>query len=429
MTRINTFILILFCLISYRINSQNNSEEKNRILLKDVSIIDAISDSAKKGSVLIEGKVITKVKYQGNLKAPKGTIIYNLDGKYVIPGLIDAHVHLGTDPSGSDNIKVNEKRLAYLLKNGVTTVRDMAGDTRYLAYLSRSAMLNEIESPDIYYSALMAGNTFFDDPRTHSSAKGAEPGNVPWMKAVDLETNFPLAIAQAKGTGATGIKIYADLDSVVIQKVTEEAHRQNLKVWAHASVFPAKPLSVVNAGVDVLSHSTLLAWEGVDFLPSSAKRRYISQEDFHLNNPAFEKLIQKMKEIGCMLDATLAIYKADRFDKSISEQGVELTKLAHQQGVKIGVGTDNLNLKNLPETAPILSEMQALINEVGMTNLEAIQSATIINAEIIGIQNLTGSIEVGKLANLVVLQGNPLEDIEHIGKVDIVIKRGVVFNP
>jgi len=74
--------------------------------------------------------------------------------------------------------------------------------------------------------------------------------------------------------------VYADLSIPVIKKIVAEAHTQDLKVWSHATVFPARPLEIVEAGVDVVSHATLLAWEGVDSIGGSAKRRYAVQESF-----------------------------------------------------------------------------------------------------------------------------------------------------
>ena len=141
-----------------------------------------------------------------------------------------------------------------------------------LAFLSRAAALNEIVSPDIYYSALMAGKTFFDDPRTHQSAREASPGECAWMKGVDKNTNIQLAVAEAKGVGATGIKIYADLDGLVIENIVREAQKLELKTWSHATVFPAGPLDLVQAGVEVLSHANLLAWEGCGFIGSQCKK-------------------------------------------------------------------------------------------------------------------------------------------------------------
>ncbi len=418
---IGVFLMMLS--LSLLLQAQGETKDSTYILLKNAWIIDGISIITKKGDVLIKDQQIENIKYQTVIIPPKNTIIYDLTNKYIIPGLIDAHVHLGTDPSGFDNLEDTKKRLIYLLKNGITSVRDMAGDTRFLGYLSRAAALNEIHSPDIYYSALMAGSTFFDDPRTHASAKGAEPGNCAWMKGVDLQTDMKLAIAEAKGTGATGIKVYADLETDVIQKIVQAAHRQKLKVWSHAAVFPAKPQAIVNIGVDVISHSTLLAWEGVDYLPSSAKGRYVKQANFDINNPVFNKLVSSMQAKGTILDATLATYQHERFDSTIFLQGVALTQLAHQNGVKIGVGTD-MSVHDFPKVAPLFQEMEILINQVGMSPMEVIKAATLVNAEMIGMDKKIGSIEIGKQADIVVLNKNPLEDIKQIGTVEYVFKRG-----
>lgn len=399
----------------------------NIYILKNANIINGIDENGyKQGTLFVEGMQIKEIIYEKDPKIPKGAITIDLEGKYIIPGLIDAHVHFGTDPSNKDNLTDTKKRLAYLLENGITAVRDMAGDTRYLAFLARSASLNEIPSPDLYYSALMAGRSFFDDPRTHTSGKGAQPGDCSWMKAVDLHTDMKLAVAEAKGTGATGIKIYADLGIDVIRKIVDEAALQNIKVWSHATVFPAKPLPIVDAGVEVVSHATLIAWQGVNNLPSSAKERYIRQQEFDLNQPIFDHLFKLMKQKGTILDATLTTYKRDRFDKSIYTRGIALTRLAYKKGIKIAVGTD-VNLSPLPKVPPLFQEMEILTKEVGMTPMEVIKAATITNAEAIGIEQVTGSIEINKQADLVILNNNPLEDIGNIKDILYVIKKGKIY--
>lgn len=422
MKKITTLLLVL---LSFSINTftQNEKVESTFILLKNAYIIDGVSDAAKKGAILIKDNQIEKVVYDKAILPPKGTIIYDLTDKFLLPGLIDAHVHFGTSPSGSDNLEATIKRLAHLLKNGVTSVRDMAGDTRFLGFLARNAALNEMLSPNIYYSALMAGSTFFDDPRTHASAKGATPGDCPWMKAVDLKTDMKLAIAEAKGTSASGIKVYADLEANVIEKIVAEAHRQNIKVWSHATVFPAKPLAIVKAGVDVVSHATLLAWEGLDYLPTSAKGRYAVQDNFDANTPVFKNLVTTMQAHGTILDATLAIYQHERFDTTIFQQGVELTKLAYENGVKIGVGTD-MGVKDFPTPIPLIKEMEILVNQVGMSPIEVLKAVTLTNAEMIGQENKIGTLESGKQADIIVLNANPLTDISNVSAIKYIFKRG-----
>lgn len=394
-----------------------------RVLLH-ANVINAIDNEVHSNSTLIiEGDHIKQIYYGSEGTIPSGAITYDLSGNYVIPGLIDGHVHFGTDPSGSDAEELTKRRLAFFLHSGITAVRDMAGDTRFLGFMSREAALGEITSPDIYYSSLMAAPSFFDDPRTHASANGAVAGQTSWMKAVTKDTDFKVAVAEAKGTGATGIKIYADLTADLIAKITEQAKLQHMKVWSHAAVFPAKPMEVVKAGVDVVSHSTLLAWEGVDYLPSSAKGRYIEQKDFDVNKPVFEKLMVEMKKRNTLLDATVATYKNERFETTIYPQGIALTKLAYKHGIKIGAGTD-MGLRENAKEAPLFIEMELLVNEVGMTPMDVIKAATIINAEIIGVEKKIGSLEAGKQADLVVLRSNPLDNIRNTTDIRFVFKKG-----
>lgn len=81
--------------------------------------------------------------------------------KYLIPGLIDTHVHHATSPDDSDNDQVTRQRLRNLLRGGVTSVRDMGGDNRVLSSLKRRAKADVIQSPDIYYSVIIGGKEFF----------------------------------------------------------------------------------------------------------------------------------------------------------------------------------------------------------------------------------------------------------------------------
>lgn len=412
-------ILWLFVVLSFLVKAQE-SIDSSRVYLRNAFILDFQTEEFKVGSILMEDDIIQKVEY-GKSDAVKGIVNYDFKNKYIIPGLIDAHVHLGTIPNGTDNFEAATARLEHLLKNGVTTVRDMAGDARYLNYLARIALLDEISAPDIYFSALMAGASFFADPRTQLAAQGVKAGTAPWMRAVDTATNFEIAIAEAKGTGATGIKIYANLDAKVIQQIIKAAHAQGMKVWAHGTVFPAKPSELIE--VDALSHATLLAWEGADEIPENAFKRYKKEFDFDIENPVYKDLMSAFYKNETILDATIAVFRSR--DEVSYQQGVALTKLAYRNQVKIAVGTDihvDVSKKNLP----IIQEMKYLHEDVGMSPIDILKSATIINAETLGKEDKIGSIEVSKKANLVILNANPLKKITNCSKVKAVFKNGKV---
>ena len=142
------------------------------------------------------------------------------------------------------------------LFGGITTVRDMAGDTRSLANLARASLINEIAAPDIYFSALMAGPSFFSDPRTIMAALGGTPGDVPWMQSITADTDITIAVAKARGTSATGIKMYANLESDEVRRIIEESRKQRFPVWAHIEVYPASIFDTI--GANAVSHVCMI---------------------------------------------------------------------------------------------------------------------------------------------------------------------------
>ena len=151
-----------------------------------------------------------------------------------------------------------------------------------------------------------------------------------------------------------------------------------------------------------------------------------NRKNFKVNSPVFKQLVKTMQAKGTILDATLATYQNERFDSTIFLQGVELTKLAYENGVKIGVGTDK-GVQNFREVPPLFKEMDILVNKVGMKPMDVLKAATITNAEMIGKEQEIGSIKVGKKADLVILEKNPLVDIKNIGSTKYVFKNGLVI--
>jgi len=361
-----------------------------------------------------------------NYRAPKGTKVVNVLGKFVIPGLINSHVHLATsaNPSAAKSYLVRE------LYSGVTAVRDMAGDVRLLAELKREAEFDEIPSPDIYYAAVMAGPAFFQDPRTHQAARGRVAGEVPWMQAVTVETNLPLAVAQARGTGATAIKVYADVSAPLLSAITLEAHRQHMLVWAHAAVFPARPSEVADAGVDVMSHACMLGYEVSDPIPPAATHPPVPVEVQKLERPnaLLDALLSDMKQRGTILDATLYVYYSD--DSGIDCKYALAAKLAgeaYRAGIRLSAGTDDEPGDSGDSFSALPQELMLLVHDAGLTPADAIQSATINGARTIGRESDVGSIEVGKLADFVILDMDPMSDIANVRSIYMTIKNGIGY--
>jgi len=300
----------------------------------------------------------------------------------------------------------------------------MAGDGRVLAALSREAQLDEIPSPDIYFSALMAGPEFFTDPRTASSSAGGIPGKMPFMQAISDTTNLVLAVAEAKGTGAKGIKLYANLSPMMVSKIVAEANKQHMKVWGHAWLQEAKPSDLIRAGVSSLSHAPLFIREVQTEIPQAWKR---TQEPAFWDKalPDFSGLFDSMKSRRVLLDATLLTYKkwaeSDSTVRWDYELGKRITAKAYKAGVLICAGTDTDQEQFVQE------EMRLLVSDAGFLPIDAIISATQNGAIALGIEAERGTIAIGKTADLLILDQNPLSNIDNVGSVYLVVKNGGIY--
>ena len=395
-------------------------------MLVGVTVWDGTGGPARPNqSVLIEGQRIAAISPAGSRPVPSGARVYDLRGSYLIPGLIDTHVHVATDPSGEDSRARTEERLRGALLGGVTAVRDMAGDVRALGSLQRDALLGEITSPDIYYAALFAGPAFFADPRTQDASRGLIPGQVPWMRAITDTTDIHQAVAEARGTGATAIKLYAELSGEQARRITTEAHAQGLKVWAHAALRPARPIEVVAAGVDAVSHVNLVAL-AMDSARRATALHAPAKDPLDLEDAGLDSLFSLMVQRHVIFEPTLLIF-ADS-PPALRLAGA-LTRLAHRRGVTLLAGTDTLGAAGSDSLAlPNLHrELELLVTLAGLSPAEALESATRDAAVVLGAQRVRGTIEVGKLADAVILRSDPLRDIRNTRSIQLVLKRGRVY--
>jgi hypothetical protein len=191
-----------------------------KTLYCDVTLIDGTGAAPRPHQdILVRGERIVAIGSHGAVPADKLTLRVNLSGRFIIPGLIDSHVHLATPPNTAQAKAVLRRDLY----GGVTAVRDMADDLRPVAELGRESLTGELPAPDIYFAALVAGPSFFNDPRTAAASFGVTPGEALWMQAITSRTNMVEAIARARGTSATAIAIYADLPSSLVNALVREA--------------------------------------------------------------------------------------------------------------------------------------------------------------------------------------------------------------
>lgn len=402
------------------------------VLYSDVTLIDGTGAPPRAhADILVRGDRIAAVGPHGSVKAD-GARIVDLAGRYVIPGLIDSHVHLATPPDRAEALA----ELRRDLYGGITGVRDMADDLRSIAELAREAEQGEIEAPDIAFAALMAGPSFFADPRVAAASRGWAPGTAPWMQAIDSRTDLTLAVARAKGTGADAIKIYADLPPALVAAIAAEAHRQGMLVWTHSAVFPTRPADVLAAGPDTVSHVCYLAYQVEPVMLANYEDHTPVHEDLLAakgDDPVMAKLFAEMKRQGIVLDATGSLFVRAEQEQAknpkraplrcTGKTTARLTAQAYRAGVAVSAGTDNGGPPDYPWPA-LHDEIFFLVHQAGMPPLQAIRAATLNGALAMGRARQTGTVQAGKLADFVVLGDDPLAAIENIRSIAMTVKRG-----
>lgn len=404
------------------------------IVLKNVTVIDGTGAPPRLAmDVILEDDRISTIAVAGTQQPPSNADVHELNGRVLIPGLIDSHIHLLPRFLISRETAYGE--LQRMLYGGVVAAREMVGDTRLTAEAARTILAGDAVGPEIYWAALMAGPRHIaNNPRLVRGALGFRPGEVPWAQAITPETDLRLAVARAAGTLATGLKLYAQLDAELIRRITEEAHRQGLKVWAHATVFPTRPLDVVSAGVDVISHACYALWQSSALDPSPGRfqvrnnRPSLDPSLVDIQGAEMTALLKEMVRRGTMFEPTL--YSASRPDNDMygctGELEASLTRAAHRAGVTLVAGTDHVASSDDPYPS-LHQEIQRLVDKGGLTPLEAITAATRHGARALGLEATHGTIEAGKVANLVVLEADPSQDIKALRAILMVIRRGRMY--
>ncbi|MBZ5736567.1 amidohydrolase family protein [Nocardioides mangrovi] len=403
------------------------------VVYRDVTVFDGTGDPAVPGrSLVVEDDRIAAVVATGDLVVPEGAEVVDLGGAHLIPGLVDSHQHLATPPDRPQA----EAWLRRMVYGGVTTIRDMADDLRQVGDLARACLVGEIPGPDIRYAALMAGPSFFDDPRTWQVSQGETPGEVPWMQAITDDTDLVLATALARGTHACAVKIYADLEPALVAAITAEAHRQGIASWAHLAVFPALPLDVVRAGVDVVSHASLLAWQThEDVSPTYKDKPVIDRGSVDPDHPRIAAVLDEMAARGTILDVTASMWEsedvledADEAERDRAaghaELSAQIAARAYAAGVPISTGSDYETPAG--DAFPALHrELLFLHERAGIPAADVLVAATRTGARSAGVEAQTGTLEPGKRADFVVLDADPLADLRHLDRIRMTVKRGV----
>lgn len=408
--------------------------------LTDLRLIDGTGAGERRVARLIaRDGVIVAIDAQGAVPVPEADARWTrigLDGAWVTPGLIETHAHVARFP---DTRNEAQRLLHQAARGGVTGVRDLGGDARALADIARSLQAREWIGPHLSYSAMFGGPALFESGPTAALAPGHAPGTAPWSRKIEAGTDLSEAVAQAQGSGADNIKVYGDLSPAQARGLIEQARRRGLRSTAHATVFPTRPSELVEAGIGTLSHSPYLVWEAVDTVPADFKMRTQGPwKRVPPDHPRLLALYRRMAERGVFLDSTLYVYRsmkrysaqirADWADEAFA-WGAKATAIARREGVRVTAGTDWFE-PDYGETLPHTHDELALLVEFsGFTPMQALLAGTRDGAAALGLQDATGTVEVGKSADLMVLDADPLADIRNTRKLRMTVRGGQVLLP
>lgn len=410
---------------------RHSGRASGRAVYEHVTIVDARSPRPRPDmAIVVDGERIARVMPAAALTDADraGARIHDGHGRYAIPGLVDTHQHLGTYP----DLPWATAELTRSVYGGVTATRDMAGDARVLGDLARSAWLNLVPAADLYYSALVAGPDFFADPRTWLSTLGATAGAVPWMQAVTPATDLTIAVAMARGTSATGLKIYANLDGALVRALIAEAHRQKFPVWTHLAVYPATPFDAV--GADAVSHVCMLGRYVLE--PGKAAYGHQTEPDYSRLDPSDPVIVRYGRALaaaGTVLDATLSVYPLaaeapvpGHPRRCSRELAGRITATLVREGVMVSTGTDATAAPDDPFPA-VHGEIANLVRYAGFTPWQALAASTLNSARVLGLEHEQGTIEPGKYASFALYERNPADDVANLKSIVLTVKRGREF--
>jgi imidazolonepropionase-like amidohydrolase len=409
---------------------------------------------------LVRGERILCAGAAGECPVPKNARVIDARGQYLIPGLIDSHVHLLFLTRGSAGEELG-RDLRDLLAQGVTTLRDMGTDPA--ALLARVRALPA--APRVHAMQLVAGRRFFfngfQGVRTARGTIYRQPPAIAMQQLGWRPLQFnpgedPEAIvAEAREAGAMGLKLYAHLDSVSVRLLTEAAHRARMPVWGHAWVQPASVMEQATAGMDGVVHAAGLAGElftvedrdtllrDGDLQAATAEvatvgaaldpRVLAALDTMARRGVVFEPTLDAVRHSVASYDAKLRHIPSlqEEYVRSASRFGMEVARQAVKRGVRISAGSDHVSYGPVAERATLFGELQLLVDSLDMSPTAALLAATRDAARAIGGEpgRQIGTIQKGRYADLVLLSRNPLEDIANLEQVDWVMIGGKIWRP
>ena len=369
------------------------------LALTNARVVDVRTGRISSGAtvVLRDGKVVSL----GGAAAPAGATVIDLGGRYLLPGLMDAHTHL-------DNLAAARRAL----ESGVTTVRSASvGSYRDVA-LREMAKAGFIAGPDVLAAGVYVTPNLEDsvlaDPALGSLISGVDTAER-LRQVVRVNLAHGVDVIKTRGTERAGLPNTDPREQVYtkqeLRAVVEEAASKGVPVMAHSHGDEGS-LAAVKAGVRSIDHGTYL---------SDATLELMKQKGTYLV-PTYSTVVDLIEPGGDYDDPVVRVrgqHMLPRIERTVSK--------ALAIGVPIVTGADT---SYGPESLTRISHEATNFVKLGMTPLQALQSATVVAAGLLRIEKTTGAVEAGLEADLIVVEENPLEDIRNLQDVLLVVSNG-----
>lgn len=411
-------------------------KEVKKIAFTGGLLIDGNGQSPIKNSlVLIEDE---KIQYAGEMKSfDSDMVVYDIAGKTIMPGLIDTHLHYSGNLSDNDTewvlepvfqkaiVAVSQAREA--LENGLTSVGEIS---RFGPHIRNMIEAGVIPGPRTITTGLGFCRTAGHGD-SHRLPLEYNYDSHPWAERVDGPWDLRKAVRKRLRDEPDAIKIWSTgggiwrLDAKAdshytmeeIQAVVDESSMVGLPVWSHAEGYEGA-LNSCKAGVSVIIHGQELNEECLDIMLEKditfCPTLQFFFEWFTVYEPPYRPIHDQ--------------YEGKNTAEKELNRIIDNLRNANKRGIRIVVGSDSFCSTLTPYGKYAITEMQAL-NKAGMTPMEVICAATKNGAEMLRIEKITGSLEAGKYADLLVIDGNPLDDICNISpdKMRVIMKEGTLI--
>jgi imidazolonepropionase-like amidohydrolase len=387
------------------------------------TVVDLEGDQPIRDAVvLVKGERVDRVGKRDSVSIPEGARIVDMAGKWLLPGLMNMHVHLGLKLPGKQTMELADETDVELvlraarngrdtLLSGTTTIRDTGDPRRASIAFDKAVKRGDFIGPRIY----SVGKPICPTGGHCAGLVGTDNGAVAVMESVRREMWKDATWIKLKVSGGisdrSGSIAASDMTLEEMRAAVDTAHRHGVKVTAHTGS-PAATLEALEAGVDCFEHGYYLT----------------------------KKVFEDMKEAGAWYVPTIVVTEKgalEFFEKIGSPQWyldrVESVGKAHWKAlqaaidveVDIAMGTDQFPFEPNGGTVASVREIELYV-DAGMTPVEALRAATVNAARMLGAEQDLGAVEEGKYADIIAVSSDPIDDIRALRTIGFVMKGGEV---